>query len=118
MNAERRVSEMFITRSHFAQHYLRIANFYVQNGAFKKATFFYKKAIGKDPSTTTAYYNLACIESLQNRPKKAFKLLENALKNGFANYDWLQKDPDFDRLRARREWPVLIKKYFPEKVRA
>ena len=76
----------------------------------------YKKAIRLDSTFALAYYNLACLHSLQNQTDEAFGYLENALKNGENDYDWMLQDSDLAPLRDQKErWEALMKQYFPEK---
>ncbi|MBK7408418.1 MAG: tetratricopeptide repeat protein [Saprospirales bacterium] len=90
---------------------------YQETGRVKKAIGQYQKAIQLDPHFAMAYYNLACVNSLENRTGKAFKYLEDALKIDFDEYLWMQEDMDLIHLRAhRKRWDALIRKYFPDKV--
>jgi tetratricopeptide (TPR) repeat protein/uncharacterized caspase-like protein len=64
------------------------------------------------------YYNLACEKSLKGELDKAFQSLELSLSNGWKDYNWMQQDTDLAPLREQKEqWAVLMKKYFPDKIK-
>jgi protein O-mannosyl-transferase len=69
----------------------------------------FKKAIQLDSTFSSAYYNLACLQSLQNQTDTAFGYLATALKYGFNDYNWMQHDSDFAPLREQKErWEALM----------
>ncbi|MFN8331295.1 MAG: hypothetical protein U0T81_08770 [Saprospiraceae bacterium] len=57
------------------------------------------------------------MQSLQKVPEQAFNNLEQAIKNGYKEFDWIQKDDDLALLRENKvKWNMLMQRYFPEKV--
>ena len=84
---------------------------YVGKGQFDQAISDYNKAIELSPTHTNAYYNIGCVYSLQNNLSEALKYLELALENGYDNFDWISKDPDWDNIRSSNEFKMLIDKY-------
>lgn len=65
------------------------------------------------------YYSwMAYLYAYQDKMDKAFDALEKSLRAGNRKYDYMQVDPDYEKLRAQPErWKTLMKKYFPEKVK-
>ena len=84
---------------------------YVGKGQFDQAISDYNKAIELSPTHTNAYYNIGCVYSLQNNLSEALKYLELVLENGYDNFDWISKDPDWDNIRSSNEFKMLIDKY-------
>jgi tetratricopeptide (TPR) repeat protein len=80
-------------------------------GQFDKAISDYNKAIEINPKYAIAHYNIGCIYSLQNNLSKALKYLELAFQNDYDNFDWINKDSDWDNIRSSNEFKMLIEKY-------
>ncbi len=53
------------------------------------------------------YYG-ACLYSRLNEPKRAAELLTDAVKNGYENFEWIKRDPDFDNIRNEPGYIKLI----------
>lgn len=84
---------------------------YLNTNQFAKSVYYYTK----EGAMYNYYYNLACIASLAKKNDDAIKNLELSFKNGFNDYDHLQKDTDLDNIRNTGEYKQLLKKYFPDK---
>jgi tetratricopeptide (TPR) repeat protein len=84
---------------------------YYGKGQFDKAISDYNKAIEINPKYAIAHYNIGCIYSLQNNLSKALKYLELAFQNDYDNFDWINKDSDWDNIRSSNEFKMLIEKY-------
>ncbi|WP_316783335.1 tetratricopeptide repeat protein [Pedobacter frigiditerrae] len=76
---------------------------------------FFNKLIAIDEDDTNAYYNLACLYSLNNDLTKSLKNLEFALSKGYKEYAHIMEDEDLTNLRKSSAFTVLMKKYFPNK---
>jgi len=87
------------------------------NDFYAEAEIAYLKAIAINSNAAIAYYQLACVQTYQNRVEEAFASLELALKKGKKNYSYMQEDPDLTPLRALPEWTTLMKKYFPDQAK-
>ena len=55
-----------------------------------------------------AYYQIACILSLLNRPEVALDWLERSVDNGFACWPFFLKDPSLKNLRGHSQFDLLI----------
>jgi Flp pilus assembly protein TadD len=84
---------------------------YQNKGQYDRAVADYNKAIELNSKYAFPYYNIGCIYSLQNNLSKALKYLELALQNGWDDFDWINKDTDWDNIRSSNEFKVLIDKY-------
>jgi tetratricopeptide (TPR) repeat protein len=63
-----------------------------------------------NPKTAEAHYNLACLYSVRNNTELALTALDNALKNGFKDTDYLMHDPDLAFLRNFKEFGEVLTK--------
>ncbi|MFN0015176.1 MAG: tetratricopeptide repeat protein [Saprospiraceae bacterium] len=110
-----RMYASILERDSSLQMHYSLGTSFLINHRYEEAESVYQKILQRDPGNKTANYNLACICGTQNRVYDAFAFLEQALKNGWDNYNWAQKDTDLASLRERTEqWKALMKKYFPD----
>jgi len=54
------------------------------------------------------YYG-ACLYARLKEPKRAVGWLKNAVVNGYENFEWIKRDPDFDNIRNEPEYLELMK---------
>lgn len=55
-----------------------------------------------------AWYNLACVQSLQKKTADAMKSFEQCFKWGYTNYAWARKDGDLTNIRELPAFEKLI----------
>ncbi|MBL7776775.1 MAG: tetratricopeptide repeat protein [Chitinophagales bacterium] len=91
--------------------YSYIAYNYFLKGDMSQAIEWYKKAIELTPLQDMAYYNLACIYSLQKNDKDALLFLAGALKNGYRDFEHMKKDTDLDHIRSLPDYKKLLQQY-------
>ncbi len=87
---------------------------YMEQKQFELAEEALIQAITLEPRYADAFYNLACVRSLQNETESAIGLLERAFYLGLKNLQHVQADPDLKNVRNAPGYAVLIKKYFPD----
>ncbi|MDP8253122.1 MAG: hypothetical protein P9X27_01835 [Candidatus Kaelpia aquatica] len=63
------------------------------------------------PDDPIIFYNLACDYSLLNKKSLSLKALEDSLRLGYKDIDFIFKDPDLENLRSSKRFPQLIEKY-------
>ncbi|MCF8238677.1 MAG: caspase family protein [Saprospiraceae bacterium] len=59
----------------------------------------------------TAYYNLACVESLSGHIGISLEALELSIQSGFTNFSHIRSDSDLKALQDLPEFDALLKKY-------
>ncbi len=57
------------------------------------------------------YYNLGCCYSLLNNQKQALVYLEKSIQGGWKDFDWIEKDSDWNNIRETAGFKALIAKY-------
>ena len=67
------------------------------------------KALELSPNDTLMLYNVACLQSRLGDNNKSLEYLKKAIANGYANYDWLKRDPDLNNIRSEPEYIELMK---------
>ena len=67
----------------------------------------------RSPQQTLIPYNMAVLRLKQNRTEDALRELESSFKGGFAYYDKMERDSDFESLRANPRFTALVAQYRP-----
>ena len=74
-----------------------------------RALEWYKKALVVDPDFGDAYYNMACVYSLQGQKALALRYLQIAALNGYVTGEGIGADPDLEPLRDDPAWAALVR---------
>ena len=77
----------------------------------KKAEYALVKATVMNPKNPEACCFLSAVLSKTGRMELAIIQLENACKNGFRDFAFVEKDPFFSDLRSTAEYKSLRKAY-------
>jgi TolB-like protein/Tfp pilus assembly protein PilF len=67
-----------------------------------------EQALAIDPEDAGVRYNVACLFALEARKDRAFECLDDAIRAGFGNREWLEKDPDLTSLRDDARFDTLL----------
>lgn len=62
------------------------------------------------PREPDNWYNLACSYALLEDTRKSMAALDRAVELGYANVDWMKRDPDLKSLHALLEFHDLVKR--------
>jgi hypothetical protein len=104
--ASRLLTELFI-------HSVEEGGRYYEKGDYKMAIVFYEiaaKASEYKPSRLSyVHYTLARFYALNNQKKKALKMLERAVENGFDNIEAIENQEDLISLRNAPEFKKILK---------
>ena len=73
-----------------------------------------RKLVKLQPQNATAHYNLACSLALSKRKSDALRALQRAVKLGYADFDWMQQDPDLEVLKQHPEFQSLLQTLKPQ----
>lgn len=76
-----------------------------------EALVHYQKAVELDPTNQMAHYNLACSYSKLGRVDDALHSLEDAAKNGYADWEWMMIDGDLKAARDDPRFKEIYLKY-------
>ena len=72
---------------------------YTKSGQWEKGLKIDQRLAKLCPDNPLVFYNLACSYALLNRVDEAFAALTEAVRRGYNDARWLNKDPDLDNLR-------------------
>ena len=68
------------------------------------------KAIELNPTDPLMLYNTACFYARIGEKRLALDTLRNAIRAGFGEYGWVERDPDLDSIRDEPEYAELMKR--------
>jgi Kae1-associated kinase Bud32 len=84
------------------------ANALVAQGHIERGLEWTRRALSIEPREPMLLYNAACIYCLAESSDEAIGFLEEAVRRGFSNRDWLRHDIDLDPLRDSPRFQALI----------
>ncbi|MCI0341107.1 MAG: hypothetical protein L0216_08120 [Planctomycetales bacterium] len=80
-----------------------------QLGQREKAIADYKEAIARDAGNRGIHsYNLACAHALMGESDKALDALEESVKAGYTEFEWMKRDGDLRSLRGHPRFQALV----------
>jgi tetratricopeptide (TPR) repeat protein len=82
---------------------------YTRTGQWEKGLAIDERLAKLCPDNPLVFYNLACSYSLLKRVDEAFTALTEAVKRGYDDARWLNKDPDLDNLRHDNRFEKIRK---------
>jgi len=77
--------------------------------AYDVAGDFLDAAIAVGPVEAEMYYDRACVYALTGKSKEAIDELSVAIRAGYRNWDWFDKDPDLGSIRSSPEFVELLR---------
>lgn len=90
--------------------YLNLGEFYLTQHQLQEARQAIEKYIVKQPNEMDGYYLLASILAREDNPGEAINQLELAISKGFDDWEMLNQDENFEKLRKKSAFKKLLKK--------
>jgi TolB-like protein/Tfp pilus assembly protein PilF len=78
-------------------------------GKPEEAKYQMSRAIELSPNDANMIYNAACFFARMNENKLAVEHLQRAVANGFVDYEYFKRDPDFDNIRNEPGYLELMR---------
>lgn len=101
------LSSNFAISQTYDEYVIQATELY-QAKKYQESSKFWDNAFKIHDGFSSDYYNSACTNALAGNKKKAFNLLEKAIKNGWEDIDWMKKDSDFASLKDSKRWSEFI----------
>jgi serine/threonine protein kinase/Tfp pilus assembly protein PilF len=67
-----------------------------------------EKALKYNPKDAVMMYYGACLYSRLEDKQQAVSLLKKAVENGYGNFEWIKRDPDFENIRKEPGYIELV----------
>jgi non-specific serine/threonine protein kinase len=81
---------------------------YASMGRSDDAVAQLQRAVHLRPDDGNTLYNAACVYGVLGRPAEALDMLRRAITSGYANFDWVRRDPDLALLRDDAAFKELV----------
>lgn len=91
-----------------------LGGLYTRRGRVADGLRMDRKLVKLQPENATAHYNLACSLALSKRKSDALRELQEAVKLGYRDFDWMQQDPDLDLLKHDPAFHSLLQTLKPQ----
>lgn len=79
-----------------------------RTGRRKEGLEWGRRAMEIDPDDAGVRYNVACLYAVAGRVDECLDTLEAAVRAGFGNHDWLERDPDLAAVRGHPRFEALL----------
>lgn len=73
-----------------------------------KARPCFRRVLELDAKYSWAWYDLACLDALEQKPAAAFRNLYKSIECGFKDVDYLLRDADFKNIQEDPRWKVVV----------
>ena len=91
-----------------------LGGLYTRQGRVADGLRMDRKLVKLQPDNATAHYNLACSLALSKRKSDAIRELQQAVKLGYRDFDWMQQDPDLEGLKRDPQFQSLLQTLKPQ----
>jgi tetratricopeptide (TPR) repeat protein len=81
---------------------------YANEGRTDDAVMQLERAVHLRPDDGNTLYNATCVYGILGRADDALAMLRRALQAGYANFDWVRRDPDLAILRDNPDFKQLV----------
>jgi len=82
---------------------------YCRLGEQERGLEWAERALAVDAEDAGVRYNVACLYSLEGQTERAIECLEEAVRCGFGNREWFERDPDLESLRGHPRFQALLR---------
>ncbi|ETR72791.1 MAG: hypothetical protein OMM_01433 [Candidatus Magnetoglobus multicellularis str. Araruama] len=74
-----------------------------------EAITIYTQMIDHRPDySISIHYNIACLHAQKEQVDLSIEWLKKAVQMGFSDWEWLKKDPDFDKIRGNQAFDQFV----------
>jgi adenylate cyclase len=77
-------------------------------GLRERARELADRALESRPDAFATFYNVACAYAVLGDHDDALRMLDNAVRHGRGNLEWIERDPDFDTLRSDPRFEAIV----------
>ncbi len=88
---------------------MAFANCLAKFGRTEEAKVEGQKALEANPNDPIILYYGACLYARLEDRQPAVEMLRSAVANGYENYEWIKRDPDFENIRDEAAYIELMK---------
>lgn len=102
--------KILLERPDFIDALTALGEIYTQKGFYEKGLEVDMRLARLRPGNPTIHYNLACSFSLTGDVGAALRSLEEAVRLGYDDFNFMDKDPDLGNVRRDARYQRLMQK--------
>ena len=92
----------------FVEALIALGDAYTKNGRYEEGLKVDQKLAKLKPKDPVVFYNLACSYSLLKELDVSLEALRKAIKLGYDDFSYMQKDLDLENLRQDKRYKTLF----------
>ncbi len=92
----------------FVEALVALGDAYTKNGRYEEGLKVDQKLAKLKPKDPVVFYNLACSYSLLKELDVSLEALRKAIKLGYDDFSYMQKDLDLENLRQDKRYKTLF----------
>lgn len=92
----------------FVEALVALGDAYTKNGRYEEGLKVDQKLAKLKPKDPVVFYNLACSYSLLKELDVSLEALRKAIKLGYDDFSYIQKDLDLENLRQDKRYKTLF----------
>jgi len=98
------------TRPNFTEVLIALGDAYTKNKLYEEGLAIDERLSRLKPEDPIVFYNLACSYSLTERIDFSLRALKRAMRLGYDDFNYMNKDPDLENLRKDERYQILVKR--------
>ena len=98
------------TRPNFTEVLIALVDAYTKNKLYEEGLAIDERLSRLKPEDPIVFYNLACSYSLTERIDFSLRALKRAMRLGYDDFNYMNKDPDLENLRKDERYQILVKR--------
>ena len=95
----------------FVNALIALGDAYTKKGRYKDGLNIDQRLVRLKPEDSTVYYNLACSYSLLKMANSCLAALRKAMRLGYLDFAFMEKDPDLKFIRKDPRYKELLFNY-------
>jgi tetratricopeptide (TPR) repeat protein len=98
-------------RPNFVEALVAVGDVYTRKGLHEKGLEVDRRLVALRPDDPVVHYNLACDYSLLRDAEHCLEALDKALRLGYDDFTFMEKDPDLHYIRQDTRYQELLARY-------
>ena len=104
-------------RPDFINALIALGDAYTKSGRYEDGLKVDKRLAKLKPDDPVVHYNLACSYSLLKMADLAFSALKKAIRLGYRDFAFMEKDPDLEYIRKDPRYKELLFEYAKKRAK-
>ncbi len=104
-------------RPDFINALVALGDAYTKSGRYEDGLKVDKRLVRLKPDDPLVHYNLACSYSLLKMAESALSALKKAIRLGYRDFAFMERDPDLEHIRKDPRYKELLFEYAKKRAK-